>query len=184
MAGKRLTDRRVSSKATLEERLEYYSMPEPNSGCFLWLGLLAKNGYGVLTWRGRGGHYAHRAAWEVANGCPVPAGMYVCHSCDNRACVNPAHLWAGSHADNLKDMARKGRGHRGSDLARGERHYGAILREADVIAIRRDSRSAHTALAVRYGVSPSTIERVRKGLNWKHLLPTGSMSPPVRRARV
>lgn len=177
MAGKRLTPKRVSCKATLAERLEYYSIPEPNSGCHLWLGLLTKNGYGVVAWGGP--MYAHRAAWESANGRPAPDNMLVCHTCDNRACVNPAHLWLGTHADNLGDMAAKGRAHKSTPLARGENHHRAILKEGDVFAIRADRKSTHVALSRLYGVTPDTIKRVRDGLIWRHLLPTHSKNHPV-----
>lgn len=176
MAGKRLTPKRVSRKATLAERIDYYSIPEPNSGCHLWLGLLAKNGYGIVSWGGS--MYAHRASWQAANGRPVPPGMLVCHRCDNRACVNPDHLWIGTYADNLGDMAAKGRAHKGSPLTRGENHHRAILTTENVLAIRADQRSTHVALARTYGVTPDTIKRVRDGLIWKHLLPTHSTSHP------
>ena len=78
----------------------------PNA-CWLWRGTKIQTGYGRVRALGQK-KAAHRAAWEEANG-PIPAGMVICHRCDNPGCVNPAHLFAGTHQDNTRDMISKGR---------------------------------------------------------------------------
>lgn len=82
-------------------------IPEPNSGCHLWLGNGRK--YGRVTLAGQG-MYAHRLAWQFAHG-PIPEGMMVLHRCDVGLCVNPDHLFLGTQTDNMRDMVSKGRGH-------------------------------------------------------------------------
>ena len=96
-------------KPTLAERIDRLSIPEPMSGCFLWIGNVDSRGYGRINIRSR---YvgAHRLAWSVVNG-PIPPGMQIRHSCDNPPCVNPAHLLLGTNHDNVLDMARRGRHH-------------------------------------------------------------------------
>ena len=91
----------------LRELFEANVVPEPMSGCFLWLGPWNSNGYGVLYHKRRA-YKAHRLAWEFAHG-PIPEGNLVCHKCDNRACVADGHLFTGSVADNNLDKIQKGR---------------------------------------------------------------------------
>ena len=122
---------------------------------------------------------AHRMAWELTHG-PIPPGMCVCHHCDNHPCCNPQHLFIGTHLDNYLDAVAKGRidpernpvythPHR---VPRGENHCRAILRERDVIHIRREYALQHTSLKVlakKWGVHFSTVSRAISGKAWKHL---------------
>jgi hypothetical protein len=78
------------------------------NGCWIWNRATYPYGYGH-TARNRGNGYAHRVAWEIANGATIPDGMCICHSCDVPSCVNPDHLFLGTHLDNVYDSIRKGR---------------------------------------------------------------------------
>lgn len=139
--------------------------------CWPWQRALTRAGYGEFMVSGKM-HYAHRFAYERAHG-EIPKGMYILHSCDNRACCNPDHLRVGTHAENMADMGKRGRALAQAHperLARGPRNAASKLDEEKVRAIRAASReTAQVALARQYGVSESAISNVLRGESWRHV---------------
>lgn len=108
-----------------EERVDRSGGPD---ACHPWTGTLS-GGYGRIGEGGRGCRilYTHRVAWELANG-PIPDGLDVLHACDNPPCCNVRHLSLGTHADNMADMAAKGRVRQPGTGPRGEDHWTAKRR--------------------------------------------------------
>jgi hypothetical protein len=101
--------------------------------------------------------------WELTNG-PIPAGMHVCHHCDNPPCCNPAHLFLGTNTDNIKDRVAKGRsGHTNAKLT-PERAHDIRRRYAAGGIFQRE-------LAAEYGVTRSCVQHVIHGNSWRHSLP-------------
>lgn len=134
--------------------------------CWIWTGATKGNGYGNVTFRTKN-WTAHRLSHHLFKG-EIPAGMDVCHTCDNRSCVNPLHLFIGSRADNMADCKAKGRTAKGDALGdrRGENASGAKLTWDNVRAIRASSLPS-TILAPTFGVSPSLLNLIRKHKIWK-----------------
>jgi hypothetical protein len=160
----------MTRKMTALEKWNKRFMPEPNSGCHLWMGYLNANGYGETNFKGHSTNstLAHRIAWELFVG-KIPEGLGVLHRCDNPACVNPEHLFLGTQADNMWDMSRKGRwGIRQLPKGRDHHRWNAKLTDEDVLTIRKDARP-HTAIAKEYGVDPATISNVKTGKSYVHV---------------
>jgi hypothetical protein len=151
---------------TLLERFERKYIPEPNSGCWLWIGAIGgEDDRGLISVNG-GPITAHRVAWLLYCG-EIPKGMNVLHTCDVPSCVNPDHLWLGSKLDNTRDSMRKGR-FKYPPQGRGEQNTKAKLTEADVLEIRTDVLS-RKEYAQKFGVTPAHISHVKLRRNWKHL---------------
>lgn len=92
----------------LASRFEEMFIPEPNSGCWLWFGATVPDGYGSFGIATNKTEKAHRVSWKLHKG-PIPPDKHVLHTCDNRCCVNPDHLWLGTNEDNVADRVLKGR---------------------------------------------------------------------------
>jgi len=136
--------------------------------CWLWTGTLDKDGYGVMGVGDRKIR-AHRVSWAIHNG-PIPEGMCVCHRCDVPGCVNPAHLFLGTQADNMRDMTIKGRSVQ-HPASPGEGHPCAKLTEAQVLAIRAEcaNGATQTRLAERFRISSAAISRIVRREAWGHV---------------
>lgn len=137
------------------------TIPEPNSGCWLWLGAVDGWGYGrvVIGSRTDGSRrccLAHRLSWELHFG-PIPDGMLVCHTCDVPGCVNPRHLFLGTDRDNHRDKARKGRA-------------AQKLTDNDVRAIRAlDGVISHEKIGQMFGITQANASRVIRKATWSHV---------------
>lgn len=128
------------------------------TGCHLWTGKPNHNGYGRIG-IGRKDYLVHRVSYELQVG-PIPDGLYVCHKCDVRLCLNPEHLFVGTPKDNLHDMMRKGR------ACPSENKHNAKLNNQQVREIRSASQSSRT-LAEIYSVSPKLIRNIKSGRAWR-----------------
>lgn len=150
----------LPKKRDLKDRLEKLSVLNEKTGCIEWISS-KWDGYG-LVWYGNGNIRAHRAAWIVAHG-EIPAGKAVLHKCDNPSCINIAHLFLGTHADNSDDKVTKGR------QARGESSGRAKLSERDVVDIRKNTNASGASIARSYGISPETVYSIKKKRTWRHI---------------
>ena len=138
-----LNHHRRAARYTEAER--FWAKVVKSDGCWEWHGARNESGHGRF-FRNRG---AHRWSWEAAYG-PIPKGLDVCHVCDNPPCVNPAHLFLGTHADNTWDMFAKGR------------HPNKPLAAADIQEIRIAHANGVTlsALARQYGTTQQALGRI------------------------
>lgn len=133
-------------------------------GCHIWVGHVSKNGYGKINLSSKV-HLAHRIAYSLYKG-PIPKGKLVCHSCDNRRCVNPKHLFLGTHKDNSEDMVSKGR------QVKGEKNGRCLLTEKQVREIKKKyipRKYSIYKLGKEYGISPQHVHYIVSGRYWRHV---------------
>lgn len=135
-----------------EKVKRFYDACTANGECVEWGGAINKHGYGVVRYK-KSIWLAHRASYDISFG--DIGELLVCHACDNPACVNPNHLFLGTHQDNMDDMTSKGR--RWSKLTFD-----------NVNDIRSSSKSSRE-LSIFYGVSERTINHAKKAIHWQPL---------------
>ena len=134
--------------------------------CWEWSAGKLKSGYGQFTYAYHRGlsRLSHRISYLITRG--ELSDQLVCHTCDNRGCVNPTHLFQGTQKENMQDCLSKGR-HFHAEL-KGEAHWKARLTESDIIAIRADTRKL-TEIGKDYGCSKSHIRHIKRRRIWSHV---------------
>lgn len=150
---------------TLQERFDQKYMPEPMSGCWLWVGCGMGAGYGSIWDPDRGEKIgAHVASYRLHCG-EIPDGLVVRHRCDVRCCVNPEHLELGSRLDNQSDMVVRGRS------TRGTKNPMARLSPADVQTIRRRLAAGELqrSIADAFDINQSLVSQIATKKVWSHV---------------
>ena len=151
----------------IKERFEAKFIPEPNSGCWLWTATTNQDGYGRFRYKDRlvGAHRFSLMVYREQEN----QELCVLHTCDGPCCVNPNHLFFGTHTDNMRDRKNKGRGF--VPAKKGVEHYKAKFTEVDIVYIRQQRMSGKTnvQLAGQFGVCSQTISNIIVGKTWKHI---------------
>lgn len=149
-----------------ERFMSFVVKSQDAKGCWLWDGARSGAGSYGFFWLDKELIGAHRASHILFKG-PIPDGQVVMHSCDDRQCVNPEHLSAGSHRDNSLDMVAKGRS------MRGDKNSKTVLTDEVIREIRAANTGRHgdaTRLANKYNLSLSAMSAILSGRTWKHLV--------------
>lgn len=152
----------MKQKKTTSDR--FFAHVEKGPNCWTWTASKMNSGYGQFSIAGTM-RQAHRAAYELLVG-PIPQGMLILHDCDNKLCVNPAHLRIGTHSENIKDAyARRLRSK--PDVS-GEKHPRASITKTDAKRMRllRESGLTVTAIAALFGVKRSLVSDVVTNRSW------------------
>lgn len=133
--------------------------------CILWQGFRDPKGYGKV-WFESSYKLAHRVSYAV-NVADIPGGVCVCHRCDNPSCINPRHLFLGTHAENIRDCTTKKRN------AFGTKHSRAKLTDTDIVAIRSNTASTRQ-IAKAYGIAHSRVSEIKNLKSWRHISEEGN----------
>ena len=149
-------------------RNRFFSKVDKTESCWVWSSYKTKEGYGRIQAFGKP-MYSHRISWLIHFG-KIPNGKEVCHRCDNPSCVNPKHLFIGTHKDNMQDMFKKGR--RKENQRRGERHWKSNLKEKDILRIRNLYSQGDISMkniGLLFSIKPNTVFYIVHRKNWSHI---------------
>lgn len=140
--------------------------PGNDHDCWEWTAGLFESGYGQFGISSKIKFTAHKFSFEYYHG-KIPKGLIICHTCDNKICVNPNHLFLGTCSDNSKDMVNKGRSNRGEDV------HTATIKEQHVIEMLDKIISGEfkntSEISKYYGIETRYIRNIIIGLTWKHI---------------
>lgn len=145
--------------------INFWDRIQKNGDCWEWTGAISHNGYGLTTRKNKSVS-THRLAYELVYG-PIPDGLIVCHKCDNKRCIRPDHLFAGTHKDNTLDAVKKNR----LNTSKGSSHYLAKLNEDKVREIRRLRKQgmSHIEIAKIFNIHSSLSCQITTGTAWRHI---------------
>jgi hypothetical protein len=158
-----VTGHHIRTAKTLEQAFQQHFVIGAPGECWEWQGPLANTGYGRVSLSGER-ILAHRASYIIHYG-EIGDGLEVCHTCYNHPCVNPEHLFEGTHADNMADMRHKGRSHPGA-LTGGAKLSDDIVR---IIRLERAAGVLQEEVASRHGVTRPLISMIENYRIWKHV---------------
>lgn len=139
-----------------EER--FWALADKSGECWIWQAARMNSGYGIFKDNSRVSNGAHRFSYTLVKG-PIPEGLVVCHTCDNKLCVNPDHLFVGTKKENSEDMVRKGR-------YPVRPHWKLNYEIAQEIKRRKASGEKSIPLAKEYGVSRELVDMIARGGAW------------------
>ena len=149
------------TKKNLKDRLLSKVNNTNSNECWEWTAKTAVAGYGRLT-VDKKSILAHRLSYELFKG-KIPEDFCVCHTCDNRKCINPDHLWLGTKSDNTKDMYSKNRQY---DVA-GENHGRTKLNWSQIGEIRKlKGKETLVNIGKKYGIAKSAVSAIQRGITW------------------
>lgn len=158
-----------SDKCRFEAKID-----KQENGCWIWKSSKGNSGYGKFHIRGKP-MLTHRYSYELYKGS-IPKGMCICHSCDNKLCVNPDHLWIGTQKDNAQDAKKKGllpnlKGLKKPQSFIGQNHHSSKLKNEDVFRIRQLYREGTSGYRLHkiYNVTKKCISDILNNKTWKHL---------------